>query len=146
MSQENVDLILGLPIFGPGVDFVPLTRDDDQSAKLAGEVASLLHVDFESVFPNLLGGTETYVGLEGMRTAWLDWLAPWTSYRIEMERAIDCGDRVVTFYDVFATPRRATHEVKLSGADVWTFRDGKISRWEGFPSRRAALKSVGLEE
>ncbi len=51
----------------------------------------------------------------------------------------------MTFYDVFATPRGSTHEVKLTGADVWTLRDGKITRWEGFPSRRDALRAVGLE-
>jgi ketosteroid isomerase-like protein len=124
------------------MDFVSLTRDPDESAKLADEVAPLLHEQFECAFPDLLGGSKTYVGLRGMRTAWLDWLAPWTSYRIEMERAVDRGDRVVTFYDVFATPHDTTHEVKLSGADVWTFRDGKIARWEGYPNPHAALKAV----
>jgi ketosteroid isomerase-like protein len=106
----------------------------------------LIHEDFEGVFTNLLGGGETFKGLDGMRTAWLDWLTPWESYRIELEQGLDCGDRVVTFYDVFASPAGSTREVKLSGADVWTVRDGKIARWEAYPSRRAALKAVGLEE
>ena len=145
MSQQNVDLILGLPTFRAGVDFVPLTHDPDRAAKLEDEVAPLVAEDFECVFPNLLGGTKTYVGIDGMRAAWVDWLTPWTSYRVELERALDCGDRVVTFYDVFAAPRGTTHEVKLSGADVWTLRDGKITRWEGFPNRNAALRAVGLE-
>ncbi len=146
MSQQNVDVILGLPLFRPGADFVALTRDTVQAAKLADEVTPLVHEDFECVFPNLLGGDVTYLGLEGMRAALRDWLAPWASYRVEMERGIDCGERVVTLYDVFATAPDTTHEVKLSGADIWTFRDGKIARWEGYPSRGAALRAVGLEE
>jgi ketosteroid isomerase-like protein len=106
----------------------------------------LYHPDCEFAFPGLLGGGKTYTGLEGGRAAWVDWLTPWESYRIELEQGLDCGDRVVTFYDVFASPAGSTREVKLSGADVWTVRDGKIARWEAYPNRRAALKAVGLEE
>ena len=108
--------------------------------------APFFHEDFEGAFTNLLGGSETFKGLDGMGTAWLDWLTPWQSYRIELEQGLDCGDRVVTFYDVFASPAGSTREVKLSGADVWTVHDGKIARWEAYPSRRAALKAVAIED
>ena len=40
----------------------------------------------------------------------------------------------------------STREVKLSGADVWTVREGKIARIEFFSHRSEALKAVGLEE
>jgi ketosteroid isomerase-like protein len=146
VSQENVEIVLALPHFRPGVDVVQLTRDADLSVEIARSAAPWFHEDFECVFPDLLGGGKTYTGFQGMRTAWLDWLAPWSSYRIEIQEGLDCGDRVLTFYDVFATPTGATGEVKLSGADVWTLRDGKITRWEGYPSRRAALKAAGLAE
>jgi hypothetical protein len=128
------------------VDFAQVVRDADLSAQWAQAVAPFIHEDYEGAFPNLLGGGETFKGLDGLRSAWLDWLTPWESYRIELEQGLDCGDRVVTFYDVFASPAGSTREVKLSGADVWTVRDGKIARWEAYPSRRAALKAVGLEE
>jgi hypothetical protein len=75
VSQENVALILGLPTFRAGVDFVPITRDPDQAAELEAAVAALFDEDFESVFPDLIGGTKTYRGLSGMRAAWLDWLS-----------------------------------------------------------------------
>ncbi len=65
MSGENVDVILGLPIFRPGADFVSLTRDTGEAAKLADEVTPLLHEDFECVFPNLLGGDKTYPRASG---------------------------------------------------------------------------------
>jgi len=146
VSQQNVEIVLGLPLFRPGVDIVELTRNDAVSARMASEISSLFHEDFECVFPDLLGHSKTYRGFSGLRTAWLDWLAPWTSYRIEMERGVDCGDRVLTVYDVFATPAGTAREVKLSGADVWTLCDGKIARWEGYPSRRAALEAMGLPE
>ena len=146
MSKENVDLVLGLPTLEPGVDAAQVARDADLWAQMAQAAAPFLHEDFEGAFTNLLGGGETFKGLDEMRTAWLDWLTPWESYRIELEQGLDCGDRVVTLYDVFASPAGSTREVKLSGADVWTVRDGRIARWEAYPSRRATLKAVGLEE
>ena len=118
MSQENVDLVLGLSLHQPGVDAAQVVRDADRSAQLVQADAPFFHEDFEGAFTNLLGGGETFEGLDEMRTAWLDWLTPWESYRIELEQGLDCGDRVVTFYDVFASPAGSTREVKVSGADV----------------------------
>jgi len=63
---------------------------------------------------------------------------------VELEQGLDWGDRVVTFYDAFASPVGSTREVKLSGADVWTVREGKIARIEFFSHRSEALKAVGL--
>jgi hypothetical protein len=111
VSQKNVDLVLGLPMFEPGVDIAQVTRDAHLSAQMAQAYAPLFHVDFEGAFTNLLGGGETFKGLDEMRTAWLDWLTPWESYRIELEQGLDCGDRVVTFYDVFASPAGSTRAV-----------------------------------
>jgi hypothetical protein len=146
IGASNVELVLGWPLLQPGVDIAQVTRDPDLSAHLAQAYAPFFHEALEGAFTNLLGGGETFKGLHEMRTAWLDWLTPWGSYRMELEQGLDCGDRVVTFYDVFASPAGSTRQVKLSGADVWTVRDGKIARWEAYPSRRAALKVVGLEE
>ena len=140
-----MELVLGWPLLQPGVDFAQVTRDADLSAHLAQAFAPFFHEDFEGVFTNLLGGGETFKGLDEMRTAWLDWLTPWESYRIELDQGLDCGDGVVTFYDVFASPAGSTREVKLSGADVWTVREGKIARIEFFSHRSEALKAVGLE-
>ena len=144
MSRENVELVLGLPVFG--LDAAQVSRDADLWAQFAQAVAPFIHEDAEVAFVNPVGGGETFKGLDGLRTAWVDWLAPWESYRAELEQGLDCGDRVVTFYEVFASPAGSTREVKLSGADVWTVRDGKIARWEAYPSRREALKAVGLSE
>ena len=144
MSQQNLEIVLGLPVFG--LDAAQVSRDADLWAQFAQAVAPFIHEDAEVVFVNPVGGGETFKGLDGLRTAWVDWLAPWESYRAELEQGLDCGDRVVTFYEVFASPAGSTREVKLSGADVWTVREGKIARIEFFSHRSEALKAVGLEE
>ena len=101
---------------------------------------------FENVRPGLLGGAEIYVGIDGMTDAWSDWLAPWATYRIEIEKALDLGDRVVVLTHRLGRPEGCEHEVKTTGATVWTFRDGKIARVENYADRADTLKGAGLEE
>jgi ketosteroid isomerase-like protein len=76
----------------------------------------------------------------------LDWLAPWATYRAEAEEVIDCGDRVLVLRSVFGRLEGSAEEVTLTGAAVFTVRDGKIARIEGYADRDQALKAVGLEE
>ena len=144
MSQANVDLVLKVQP-DPDVDVAQAFRDDETWAAWVETNAPFMHPDCEFAFPGLLGGGKTYTGPEGMRAAWVDWLTAWTSYRVEVSEAIDCGERVLTLYDAFAVPQGSTAEVKLSGADVWTVRDGKIAQWEGYGSHAKGRKVVGLE-
>ncbi len=131
MSQENVEIVRAfLEAFE--------RRDLD-------EASEFLAPDVESVRPGLPGG-RTYTGVDGMRSAWLDWLAPWASYRIEIEEAIDCGDRVLLLVNNFGRLEGSAQEVAMATAGVYTFRDGKIARWEIYSDRAEALKAVGLEE
>ena len=41
--------------------------------------------------------------MAGFRNLWLDWLAPWATHRVEIEEAIDLGDRVLVFAEAQAT-------------------------------------------
>jgi hypothetical protein len=94
MSQENVELVLGsMP--AADVDIAPLFRDDEMWAKMSAAWAPVLHADFRCSVA-LFGSEISYgVGIDGLRTLWLDWLAPWATYRTETEQAIDLGDRVL---------------------------------------------------
>jgi ketosteroid isomerase-like protein len=144
VSQENVDLVTSLQP-DSDEDVAQVFRDDKTYAAWVETHAALYHPDCEFAFPGLLGAGKTYTGLEGGRAVWVDWLTPWTSYRVEVSETIDCGERVLALYDAFAVPQGSTAEVKLSGADVWTVRDGKIARWEGYGSHAKGRKVVGLE-
>jgi len=95
MSQENVELVQGL-MLGPDVDIAPLFRDDDAWEAVLAGVADLIHPDFKCA-STLLGIEREYVGVEGFRAFWLDWLAPWESYRTETEEITDLGDEGLQF-------------------------------------------------
>jgi hypothetical protein len=91
MSEENVQLVRSaLP--RPGTDLIAMFTDDSDSGELMQTVGRVLDPDFVSVkhFPG--ADPEVAHGLRGPRAGWLDWLAPWASYRAEIEELIDLGD------------------------------------------------------
>jgi ketosteroid isomerase-like protein len=105
----------------------------------------LIHSDFETVPPGVPGTEKTYIGSDGLRAAWLEWVAPWASYRTETKEAIDAGERVLLIVEDSARREGSTQEVKIDGAAVWSFRGGKIARFEAYADRSEAREAIGLE-
>jgi len=58
---------------------------------------------------------------------------------------IDLGDRVLVLPHDFARRQGSSHEVEIKTAVVFTFTDGKISRWEVYMNRDDGLKALGLQ-
>jgi ketosteroid isomerase-like protein len=143
MSLENVELVMALQRSGEE-DFVQLIRDDDRWRQVAAAAAPVIHADAISVRPGIPGSKE-YVGLDGFRALWVDWLAPWAEYRTAIEHAVDCGERVLLLQRSCGRMRGSTGQVDLSPGVVWTLRDGKVARFEVYADRADALKAVGLE-
>ena len=88
MSQENVEIVKGL-LPGPEVDLAALFRDDAAAGSLIEAVRPLFHPEFECFAVSAVQGTKRYLGLEGFRATWLDWMEPWETYRNEVEDVID---------------------------------------------------------
>ncbi len=130
---------------GPGVDLVRLFRDDERWATFTETAARFYHSGFETA-GTLVGIEMSSTGMEGFRTFWLDWLAPWATYRTEPEEAVDLGERVLVLSHSFGRLEGSTQEVKEVPAAVWTVRDGKIARVDLYLDRAEALKAVGLTE
>ena len=144
MSRENVELVRGL-LPGPDIDIATLFRDEDAFAAWAEAVAPLFSSDFG--LAGAIGGVNeaTRHGFDGLREGWLDWLAPWASYRTQIEEIIGLGDRVVVLVRDFARRDETMPEVELISGAVWTVRDGEIAWVEFYLDRADALKAVGLE-
>jgi ketosteroid isomerase-like protein len=145
MSQENVELAVRLQP-ADGVDLVQLFGDDKQWAEVTERIANLFQPDFECAFLGSTPSGQVYAGLDGFRDLWLDWLAPWATYRIEVEQATDLGDRVLLLIRDYGRRESRGEEVAMNGSAIWTIRDGKIARAEFYPLRSEALKAAGLEE
>jgi hypothetical protein len=143
VSRENVEVVLRLQP-GPEVDLARLFRNDDRWARFKKGAAPMYHSDFSSAGA-LLGVENTSAGLDGLREFWLDWLAPWATYRTEAEEAIDLGEMVLVLSHSFGRLEGSAQEVEEAPAAVWAVRGEKIARVEFYPDRAEALKAVGLE-
>ena len=146
MSQENVELVRGLQP-SRDTDLVATFRDDATAAAVMETLSPFFHEDVEIVAPSFVAGEGVrFVGLEGLRAGWLDWLEPWESYRVEVEDVIDAGDDAVVLVRDFGRRAGMTAEVSVVGGAVWTLRDGRVARVAFYLNRGEALKAVGLEE
>ena len=146
MSQENVELVRSLQP-SRDTDLVAAFRDDATAAAVMETLSPFFHEDVEIVPPpsSVAGEGVRFAGLEGLRAAWLDWLEPWESYRVEVEDVIDAGDDAVVLVRDFGRRAGMTVEVSVMGGAEWTVRDGRVARVAFYLNRSEALKAVGLE-
>ena len=146
MSQENVELVRSLQP-SRDADLVAAFRDDATAAAVMETLSPFFHEDVEIVAPSFVAGEGVrFVGLEGLRAGWLDWLEPWESYRVEVEDVIDAGDDAVVLVRDFGRRAGVTAEVGVVGGAVWTVREGRVARVAFYLNRSEALKVVGLKE
>jgi ketosteroid isomerase-like protein len=137
-----VELVLGL-YPAPDVDYVRLFSDDKLWAGQAEAMAPFIHADFECA-QHEFGSERRYLGLDGLRAFLLDWMAPWMTYRVELEEAIDLGERVLLLNRDRGRREGSTQEVRGRLAAVWTIRDGKVARLDAYPDRAEALEALGM--
>jgi ketosteroid isomerase-like protein len=143
MSEENVEIVRAL-IPPSEVDLVALFRDDNLFEQLVAAVEPAIDPQVESVAVWQAGTARVFVGLDGFRRLWLDWLEPWATYHTRVDEVIDAGDRVVTLIRDRASRPGAEAEVELLAGSVWEIRDGRVARVEFFGSRAEALEAAGL--
>ena len=142
MSQENVEVIRRL-LPGPDVDIAQALRDDDLWAVASKAWAAVVHPCFECVL-DWQAQRSTYVGVDGIREAWLEWVGPWERYSTEIEELLDAGDRVAM--------RQIWHgagygpEANLEMTNVITVRKGRVVYQEFVWDHAEALEAVGLSE
>jgi ketosteroid isomerase-like protein len=143
VSQRNVTLLEAI-LPGPDTDVANLFRDESLFVSTADALGHLFHPDVECV-PAWRGPGTTYSGIDGFREMWIDWLAPWATYRVQVDEMIEVGDGVV----VLVRDRGRRHgmdvEVELISGSVWTFRDGKIARVEFYANREELRRATGLD-
>jgi ketosteroid isomerase-like protein len=70
----------------------------------------------------------------------------WDQHRVEIDKLIDAGERVVLFQREYQRGRGSGVELVLDAAVVIDLRDGRIARLQGYMDRAAALEAVGLRE
>jgi hypothetical protein len=143
MSRENVEIVRTL-IPPPEVDVASLIRDESLFEQARAGFEPFVDPDVEAV-AMWLPDTRTYAGIEGFRRMWLDWLEPWATYYVRVEKLIDAGDRIVALIRDRARRHDVDAEVEISAGSVWTIRDQRVVKVE-FRTREDALEAAGLSE
>jgi len=87
-----------------------------------------------------------HVGRDAVIKASTHYWGTWDDYDVEAEEVLEAGPGVVVIL-------RERGRGKGSGApfdqlhpQLWTFRNGRIIRWESFPTRADAVEAAGLSD
>jgi ketosteroid isomerase-like protein len=146
MSQENVGTLRAF--------IETWSREWTLEAWQRGEVMDMSFVDpdviyEDAVLPDHIG--EAYRGHEGWLRAAKTWAEPFEWLRIELERIVDAGDRLVSIHRIRTRARHTGIEFDSRDGDVglaylWTLRGGKIVHLRAFVDPDEALKAAGLRE
>jgi ketosteroid isomerase-like protein len=89
---------------------------------------------------------EVFHGLLGVLEATETWSEPYEEITNELQRIVGSGDCLVAIHRFRARARRTGIEFDQPSAYVYTFRDGKIIRIQGFWDPDEALAAAGLAE
>jgi ketosteroid isomerase-like protein len=130
----------------PQGDVVAMFRDEEAATAAEQAATELFEPDFEVVLVRSDVKRATYRGFEGLRSAWIDWLEPWESYRSEVEELVDLGDRVAVLVRDYGRRNGMKREVDAKGLAVYAFRGDKISRIEFHFDREEGIVAVGLRD
>ena len=83
-------------------------------------------------------------GRDGFKRLFESWQSAWEDLRVEPRELIDAGDRLIVTVDIAGTGRESGVPATLQYVDVYTLRDGLISRHEMFADRATALAASGI--
>jgi ketosteroid isomerase-like protein len=124
MSQENVELMRRLfAVYGEGT--LMLERlDPEVICHPADEVE--------------MKGTDAVA--DYMKR----WEQGWDDLKTVAEEFIDCGDQVLVTVHFSGRGRETGIAVDQRAYEVYTLRDGLITRWDEFTDRAAAFAAAGL--
>ena len=109
--------------------------------------AFLRHVDEDIVWIAARSAVEgAYRGHDGIRRFFADNDESFDVFEPDFREVRDLGDRILAVGTIHIRARGSTVETDIPVAGVFTFRRGKLLRWEDFRERRLALAAVGLSE
>ena len=145
MSQENVEFVRAAMAVYQHPEGIALLASGTLDFELIDPEIEWDASRLMDLIPDL---AEVYRGHEGVRTYWRRWFEAWTDLEFEVQDVQGSGDEVVA---LIRNQRQWGRHTGICTefppwAMVFTFRDGKLTRWCVFPDHESALKAVGLAE
>ncbi len=133
MSEENIELVR---------DFVEAGQREDWE-----RVGELIAPDVEMLGTvGGLGEGQVYSGLSEMRDEFeTEDREAWEERRLDPQEFLDVDDLVVVLLHEYRRGRGSGVELESDTAVVFTVRDGRVVRIQGYMDQGAALKAAGLQ-
>ena len=113
---------------------------------LTGTVADLA-TEFEYVATGTIpGAASTSRGPEGYRQFVELWWNEFDQPNVQVHELIEAGEQVLASLTFRGHGKQSGVETRWDIWQLWTVRDGKVVRGQGFTSRSEALEAAGLRE
>ena len=130
MSQENVEIVRET--------FARLRKGEAVVDVLSPDVVWESHVGPEQ---------GEYRGADEVADYYRSYFGAFEDFRVDTEEIRPLpDDRVYVAVRDRGRGKESGAEVEMMVFQIWTLRDGKVIRWQGFPSRKQALEAAGLSE
>src|SRR5262245_3228628 len=141
MSQKNVEIVRRVfrDVDVGGADVAPLFRDDAAWTTRRAELEGIFEPGYTVTWNAQGQRTIEATGWAGSRQGWLDWLEPWETYQVQVERMIPVGDKVVALFWLRGRMAGTQNDVEMVGASVYHVRDGRVAGVEHYADRADAL-------
>jgi ketosteroid isomerase-like protein len=98
-------------------------------------------------FSNAMPDVPPFKGLDRANAVLRDWTAAFDDFRVEADRFLDAGgDRLVVFVRNKGRLKESGGPIENRFIHVWTIRNGKGIRMEGYLDEEMALEAAGLRE
>ena len=107
-------------------------------------VPELLAPDVELVEWPESPDQRAYRGREGALAAFESWSEAWESVRVEIDQLIEAGDHVLARGRTHGKGKGSSVEVSMNAFNVYTIRDGEVTRIQFFTTEEPALRAAGL--
>ncbi len=134
MSEENVELVRGFIEAGLRRDWERAAKLLDPDVEAHGTVGGLDEGRVLRGLPEMIHAFET------------EDLEAWEERRLDPEEFLHVDDLVVLLLHEYRRGRGSGVELENDTAVVFTVRDGRIVRIQGYMDQDAALKAAGLSD
>jgi ketosteroid isomerase-like protein len=136
VSEENVAIVRAL------FESDASNSKDAMLKALPEAIPALFHPDAEWIEAPERVDSKTYRGHDGIRDSFEQWLEQWGDYRVQAERFEDHGDQVLVVTHESGEGHGSGASADATVYTVFTFRDGKVSRYREFHDEAAARASI----
>ncbi len=139
--DDALDRIREGSLFGEG-SVIEGTEGIEQMIETIG---GHIHPEFVTVMTSASTTPTEWHGIEGFREALTDWISPYESFHLDIQKAILKDDKLVFLVRQVGTTKHAGVELVTESATIWWLEDGLIRQAVFYLDQKAALKAAGLD-